>query len=174
MKIRETKDLLLKMGQFDDWQDMYENLWSHNDSTKYMLWIPTHSEEEAKIRMQKSIEYQRRNPLAYFVYEKTSGKAIGFAGMTKISDNKYEDTGVAIGPSFVRKGYGKQILMELVKEAFNELGADKFVSSCRSKNEASRQLQLSCGFTYAHSENRIDSRTGEAYVLEFYELTKVD
>ena len=106
----------------------------------------------------------------YFVYEKKSGQAIGFAGMMEIAPNVYEDTGIAIGPAFVRKGYGRQILMALVNLAFEELGATKFVASCRSQNDASRQLQLACGFVYSHSEDRTDPRNGEPYVLEFYEL----
>ena len=81
-----------------------------------------------------------------------------------------EDTGIAIGPAFVRKGYGRQILMALVNLAFEELGATKFVASCRSQNDASRQLQLACGFVYSHSEDRTDPRNGAPYVLEFYEL----
>ena len=165
-----TKDLILDKAKFDDWYDMYINLWSHDISAKYMLWNTTKSEEDAIVRINKTIEHQKRNPYAYNVYEKKSGKAIGFAGMIKIAENVYEDTGIAIGPSFVGKGYGKQILMALVHQAFEELGAEKFVASCRSQNIASRQLQLSCGFKYAYSESRVDPRNGNTYVLEFYEL----
>lgn len=170
----ETKDLILKQAEFEDWKSIYENLWRHEESAKYMLWIPTKSEEDAQIRMEKTIAYQQTHPYAYLVYEKKSGKAIGFAGMTKIAEKVYEDTGIAIGPAYVRKGYGKQILMALVHQAFEELGAEKFVASCRSQNDASRQLQLSCNFTYSHSENRVDPRNGNDYVLEFYELYEKD
>lgn len=168
----ETRDLILKKAESDDWPDIYENLWRHAESAKHMLWKPSHSAEEAKVRIEKVIAYQKTKPFEFFVYEKKSGKAIGFAGMKQISDKVYEDTGIAIGPAFVGKGYGKQILMEFVRFAFEELGAEKFVTSCRSKNIASRQLQLSCGFTYSHSEDRVDPRTGNAYVLEFYELRR--
>lgn len=168
----ETKDLILKQAEFNDWKSIYENLWCHEESAKYMLWIPTKSEEDAQIRMEKTIAYQQTHPYSYLIYEKENGKAIGFAGMTQIAENVYEDTGIAIGPAFIGKGYGKQVLMALVHQAFDELGAEKFVASCRSQNNASRQLQLSCGFIYSHSENRVDPRNGTDYVLEFYELKK--
>lgn len=168
----ETEDLVLKNGIFQDWKSMYENLWRHEESARYMLWQVTGSEEEAQIRMQKSIEHQKKNPLAYFVYEKKSSQAIGFAGMMKIAEGVYEDTGIAIGPSFIGRGYGKQILNALVKQAFEELNADRLVCSCRSKNEASRGMQLACGFTYSHSEEREDVRNGERYVLDFYQLDR--
>lgn len=166
----ETKDLILKAAEFEDWHDIYENLWSHEESAKYMLWSPSRSEAEAQARMKKTIAYQKKNELAYMVYEKKSGKAIGFAGMTRIDEGVYEDTGIALGPDFVRQGYGKQILKALTGQAFGELGAVKFVCSCREKNLASKALQLSCGFVYSHSEDRTDPGTGEAYVLDFYEL----
>lgn len=168
--MRETQDLILKKAEQKDWQDLYENLWCHEESARYMLWNMTKSEEDAQIRIRKTIEHQKKAPYAYTVYEKKSGKAIGFAGMTQIAEGTYEDTGIAIGPSFVRKGYGRQILTELVRIAFEELGAQEFIAACRSGNDASRQLQLSCGFTYSHSENKVDPRNGEGYVLEFYIL----
>lgn len=170
--MRETKDLILKTADPEDWYEMYINLWCHDESARYMLWKPTHSEEEAKKRMLKGIEYQKKNPMAYFVYEKKSGMAIGFAGMVKLEEHVYKDSGIAVGPAFVRKGYGRQILRELVCQAFEELGAVKFVASCRGQNDASRQLQLSCGFIYSHSEDREDPRTGDNYELEFYEIHK--
>lgn len=167
-----TEDLILQTAEFDDWQDMYRNLWRHENSAKYMLWMPTKTEEQARERMRRSIEFQKKGNLAWFVYEQKSGQAIGFAGMCEIAEHVYEDTGIAIGPDFVGRGYGKQILMALVHLCFEELGAEKFVCSCRTGNEASRKLQLSCGFQYTHSEDRVDPRNGQEYVLEFYELCK--
>lgn len=166
----ETKDLIIKKAEFCDWSDIYHNLWRHEVSAKYMLWNTTKTEEDAKIRMQKTISYQEKAPFSYFVYEKESGQAIGFAGMVEISPHVYEDTGIAIGPAFVRKGYGRQILTALVQKAFIELEGEKFIASCRSQNIASRQLQLACGFSYTYSENRIDPRNSMPYILEFYEL----
>jgi RimJ/RimL family protein N-acetyltransferase len=168
--VLETKDLIIKKAELSDWPDIYRNLWQHEESAKHMLWGVTKTEEDAKIRIQKTIAHQEKTPFSYFVYEKKDGQAIGFAGMMEIAPNVYEDTGIAIGPAFVRKGYGRQILMALVNLAFEELGATKFVASCRSQNDASRQLQLACGFVYSHSEDRTDPRNGMPYVLEFYEL----
>lgn len=167
----ETKDLILNIGEFEDWKDMYNNLWRHKESAKYMLWTPLGSEEEAKRRMRKSIDYQQRNKFHYFVYEKKSNQAIGFAGMSEVDPNVYEDTGIAIGPAFVGQGYGKQILSALVKCTFEQLGAVKFICSCREQNIASKRLQQSLGFEYSHSVEKTDPRTGENYILEYYELS---
>lgn len=170
----ETKDLILRKAVFEDWRSMYEKVWSREETAKYMLWNVTRSEEDARGRMERTIAFQKVTPFGLNVIEKTTGEAIGFAGMKEIEPNVFEDIGVALGPEYVGRGYGKQILSAFVEELFTRQGAEKIICTCRSRNEASRRLQLSCGFTFSHSEDKEDPRTGERYVMEFYELKKTD
>lgn len=165
----ETKDLYLRHPQFEDWQDMYHNVWSREESARYMLWEVTRSEDAAKERMERSIAYQQNNPTCWFVYEKNSGQAIGFAGMKEITEGVWEDTGIALGPDFTGHGCGKQLLNALTEYARQTLKAKKFIASCRSENTVSRNMILACGFFYIRSEERTDPRCGEAYTLEIYE-----
>ena len=167
----ETKDLVLKKASMDDLNDMYKNIWSQEESAKYMLWIPTKNIEEAEDRLKRTIEFQK-DKFAYLVYEKKSGQAIGFAGMKEIRDKVYEDSGIGIGLKFVRHGYGKQILMALVEYCSEDLRAIKIVCSCRSENIASKKLQQSCGFNYTHSQTMDDKRDGIKCMLDFYELIR--
>ncbi len=102
----EAKDIRLEKAKQEDWQDLYRNLWSRPESARYMLWQVTENEDTAKIRMEKSVSFQRAHE-AYTIYEKKSGQAIGFAGMTEVKPHVYEDTGIAIGPDYTGKGYGK-------------------------------------------------------------------
>ena len=46
----ETEDLILSKGKYDDWKDIFENLWRHEESAKYMLWTTVKTEEKAKER----------------------------------------------------------------------------------------------------------------------------
>lgn len=163
----ETKDLIIKQAEQKDWKDMYYNLWRHSESAKYMLWDVTTSEEDAQLRMEKTIAYEKTLPYAWLVYEKASGQAIGFAGMIEIEPGIFEDTGVALGPDFVGKGYGKQIVRAMENYVKNDLGAKKMVLSARSQNIASKKVQEACGFVYSHSEEKVDPRTGESYVSEY-------
>ena len=165
----ETKDLILRKAQYEDWADMYRNVWSREETARFMLWQVTRSEEEAMERMHRTMNYQREND-AWTVYEKKSGQAIGWGGIVLLSNGVYEDCGIAVGPEFVGKGYGKQILTALTDYAFNQLRAQAFVASCRSQNAASRGTILSCGFTFTHVEDRLDPRDGSPYELEFYRL----
>lgn len=167
----ETHDIVLKKASMDDVKALYENIWSQEESAKYMLWTPTKDIQEAKERMKRTIEFQKNN-LAYTVFEKKSGQAIGFAGMKEIEDRVYEDCGIGIGLKFIGLGYGKQILMALVKYCFEDLGAIKIICSCRTENIASKKLQQSCGFNYTHSESMVDKRDGLNYMVDFYELRR--
>ncbi len=166
--IIETEDLILRKPEYDDWKSMYRNLWSHAESAKHMLWKPTESEEDARLKMERSVAYAEKHPEQYIVCEKRSGEAIGFAGIEQIGEGIFEDTGIALGPAFVGRGYGKQILMALVEYVKETYHATRFVCSCRRANVASAKLQLSCGFTYTYSEDKVDSRTGERYILDYY------
>ena len=162
----ETEDLILRKARPEDWKDMYENLWCHPESARYMRWSLTTSEEDAKARAIRSADYQRNKKYAFFIEEKASGKAIGFAGMTEESEGVYDETGIAIGPDYVGKGYGKQVLKALVKEAFENCDAKEFHASNWAQNEVSRRLQKSLGFELSYKIFKVHPKTGEEYVLE--------
>ena len=92
-------------------------------------------------------------------------EAIGWATMHEIEPRIYEEDGIAIGPAFVGKGFGKQILNALCDEA-SRCGAREFRSGHRMKNIASAKLLESCGFKYDYdSEEKTDPRTGEKYII---------
>lgn len=169
----ETKDLILNKPKFAHWRQLYENIWSKPESAQYMLWDVTETEKAAQERMERTIAFQKEND-AWVVYEKKSGQAIGFAGMMPLADGVWEDCGIAVGPAFTGKGYGKQLLNALTHYAAAIYGAQRFVVSCRSENAPSRGMILSCGFQYTHREDRVDSRNGQEYVLEFYQKELAD
>ncbi len=105
----ETESLILDKAKFSDWAEMYHNVWSQPESARYMEWSITTSEEAAKTRIEKTIAFQKEHD-TYLVYEKASGKAIGFAGVEQIEPHLYQETGICLGPNYVGKGFGKQIL----------------------------------------------------------------
>ncbi|MBE5905458.1 MAG: GNAT family N-acetyltransferase [Lachnospiraceae bacterium] len=163
----ETKDVILKKGKPEDYYDIWQNLWKHKESARFMMWEPTYTEEEAKDRMLRTVRFQEREKYAFLVYEKQSGKAIGFANMQEIGRGTYMEQGVALGPDYVGKGYGKQILNALVDAAFADQG-EEFWSMCRVKNIASHKVQMECGFATDHyGEEETDPRTGEKFVREY-------
>jgi len=165
----ETKDLLLRQAVFEDWESMYRNIWSRPESAKYMVWSVTTSREAAMARMERTIAFQSAHPYHWTVIEKTSGQAIGWAGLAVLSPGVCGETGIAIGPAFTGRGYGKQLLNALADYARDRLGANRFVACCRRENIASKRMQLSCGFRFTHCEEVADPRNNQPYTLEYYE-----
>ena len=165
----ETHSLIIDKAKFSDWKDMYENVWSQPESAKYMLWNVTTDEEAAKIRIMKTIEFQKTHD-TYLVYEKSCGRAIGFAGVEKIAPYIYEDAGICLGPNYVRRGYGKQIVTALIEYCKREFNAVEFIYSAREENTASNMLAKSLGFIFTASEEKLDSRDGHSYNLLKYSL----
>ena len=165
----ETKNLILDKAKFSDWKEMYENVWSRPESARYMAWKVTTTQEDAKLRIMRTIEFQNNHDV-YIVYEKQSGKAIGFAGVDKITPFVYQETGICLGPDYVGKGFGTQILEALIQYCKQEFDAKKFFYSTRKENEASNRLAKKFGFTLVSSEKKIDNRNGQVYEVLKYNL----
>ncbi|MBT9779406.1 GNAT family N-acetyltransferase [Clostridium sp. MCC353] len=163
----ETKDLILGKAKFEDWETLYRNVWSRPETARYMQWRVTKSEEEARERMHKTISYQKNHD-TYLVYDKKTGQAIGFAGVEEMGPQIYQDASIALGPEYVGKGYGKQVLERLLEYCADSLWANEFYYSTRAENTASKALAVSCGFSYRYSEQKTDMRSGETYELEVY------
>ena len=165
----ETPDLILDKGKLSDWKDMYYNVWRHPESARYMLWSPTTNEHDAPARMERTIAFQKEHD-TYLVHEKATGKAIGFAGVEKVADGIYEEAGICLGPDYVGKGYGRQILRALIQYCKERHGAVEFRYTTRAENVASVALARSFGFTLTGEETRIDERDGQSYRWLQYSL----
>ncbi|MCI9405863.1 MAG: GNAT family N-acetyltransferase [Oscillospiraceae bacterium] len=155
----ETENLFLDKARFSDWEAMYHNVWSRPESAEYMAWSLTTGEEEAKIRMMKTIAFQKEHD-TYLVYEKASGRAIGFAGVERVGPCVYQETGICLGPDYVRKGFGKQILQGLMEYCKETFGAKEFLYMAREENSASNHLAKSLGFSLVSSEVQVSGKDG--------------
>lgn len=167
----ETKDLILRQGSADDWQDLYRNLWNREEVFRYMFKIPCPSEEHAAARTAAYAVMQEEVKTEFFVCEKASEQAIGIAGIKELKPGKWTITDIAIGPDFQSKGYGKQIVTALLNLAF-ELGATEVAYDCFTQNVASKRLALSCGFAYSYSEEAELMKNGEKVILDYYIIRK--
>ncbi len=167
----ETKDLILRKAKQEDLENIFNNYWSSERSSKYMLWVPQKNLQEAQERLNRTFEFQKNN-FAFFVCEKKTGMAIGQAGMKEMVPGVYEDIGIGMGENFVGRGYGKQILKCFLLYLFNGLNAKKVVCSCHCENIASAKMQKSCGLKYTYSKMFTREKDGISYRADYYEITK--
>lgn len=169
----ETKDLILGKAKQEDLQSIFNNYWCNSNTAKFMLWVPQKNLEEAQERLDKTIAFQKDH-LAFMIYEKATGEAIGQAAMKEIEDGVWEDGGVGMGEKCVGKGYGKQILNCFFDYLFGELNAKKIICSCHPDNIPSKRLQQSCGMKFTHSEEFTRKKDNVTYMAEYYAITKED
>ncbi len=165
----ETKDLVLRKAKFEDWKEMYQNVWRHKECARHMMWRVCGSEAEAKSRIEKTIEFQKSHD-TYVVCEKETSEVIGFAGVERVSEGVFTETGICIGVDYQRRGYGKQILECLIEYVKEKLGAKEFLFSAREANEVAKGLASSLGFVFIGSEEKTDIRNGQTYTLQKYRL----
>lgn len=163
----ETDRLILDKAKDADWKAMYDNVWSQPECAKYMAWNVAASEEDAKARIMKTIEFQKDHD-TYLVYEKASAIPIGFAGMERAAPYIYQETGICLGPNYMRRGFGKEMVQAIIQFCKQEYGAKEFLFSAREENKAAIRLAISLGFTMVSSEPKIDNRDGHRYLLLKY------
>ncbi|WP_322202672.1 GNAT family N-acetyltransferase [Acutalibacter intestini] len=164
----ETKDLILDKGRQEDWQAMYSNVWSRPESFRYMLPQLSLNEAEAKERMRRTIEFQKSHD-TYIVYLRSTHQAIGFAGVEQVGPDTWQEVGICLGPDFVGRGFGKQIVQCLLAYA-KRLGAREFLYSTWEENTASIALAKAAGFTLVSQEPMTRPHDGQAYTLLKFKL----
>ena len=133
-----------------------------------MFWNLTASEEDAKARMERTIAFQKSHE-SWTIYEKKSGRAIGFAGVHSPEPGVAEERGICLGPDYFRLGYGEQILRLLIDYAVQQYGARRFFCYARKTNAASRGLIEKLGFSLVREDSEEDSRDGGPCILTVYE-----
>lgn len=169
----ETKDLILGKAKQEDLNSIFNNYWCSPNTAKYMLWTPQKNLAEAQERLDKTINFQKDH-LAFLIYEKKSGEAIGQAAMIEIEEGVWEDGGIGLGEKFVGKGYGKQVLKCFIDYLFGEMNAQKVICSCHTDNIASKKLQQSCGMMFSHTEEYTRKKDNLTYIAEYYVINRSD
>lgn len=85
------------------------------------------------------------NEFAVYIVADLNGFIIGYAGLWRILEEGHI-TNIAVHPDFRRKGLGKKLLFQLMKQTSKQ-GIDKFTLEVRRSNSPAIGLYLRMGFS---------------------------
>ena len=164
----ETKNLVLKEYDEKYIEKAHLNFFSSYNTAKYVLWRPTQNPLEVK----NKIEYwlnECKISIFWMIHKKDNDEPIGFVCVDEINPNIYGNLGIAIGETFVGKGYGGEVLKELIGYV-KSIGGKEIHYSHFKENKASQNLALKFGFEFYKSGKRTRRYDNREFEELFYVL----
>jgi len=111
--------------------------------------FPTDAWPETSMRFELSGPHTH-----YFVAEDDQQNVIGYAGLAKLQNHPQADVQtIAIREEHRGRGYGRQLLERLIKEALS-LNAEEIFLEVRADNPVAQNLYLSLGFEHIDTRKR--------------------
>lgn len=168
-----TDRLIIRKARIEDLDDIYNNIWSDEDISSTMLWKVSKNIEEAKVRLERTVYFQK-NSYSYFITLKDTGEVIGFAGFREVENKKdiYEDYGLCIAKKYQGLGFAKEVTKAFVDIIFNKLNGKRYIYGCFNTNDKSKNVCLGLGFKYLDSEETIREHDNKKFMVDHYYLDK--
>ena len=165
------KTILIRKAKLSDLESAYKNIWSDDTLFQYMFYDSTKTLEEAKERLNRTIEYQKTH-YAYFICLKETDEVIGFCGMNDLGNGEYQESGVCIAKDYQSTGIGSEVSLLMLNYVFNELKGNKFICECMENNVKSKGLINKLGFKLFDTYRTVSYYDNLEHVIECYVLDK--
>ena len=146
----ETKRLILRRFTIEDAKYMFKNWANDSEVTKYLTW-PTHSDISVSEMVLNSWipQYEKSEYYHWAVILKELGEPIGSTGAVEQRDDiRMVHIGYCIGRDWWGNGYTTEILAELTRFFFEEIGVNSIQSRHDPRNPASGKVMEKCGLKY--------------------------
>ena len=168
-----TDRLILRKARLEDLDDIYNNIWSDKEIASTMLWKISNNKDEALPRLERTIDFHKEN-YSYFICLKDTNEVIGFGGFREVENTKdiYEDYGLCIARKYQGMGLAKEVTNAFLNIIFNELNGNRYIYSCFSTNDKSKNVCLGLGFKYLDNQEGIREHDGMKYIKNFYYIDK--
>ncbi len=172
----ETKDLILKPIELEDYKGLHKNFYTDKISASFMLWKASETLKDSKLFVQEELDKVKQgNFFSYAMLLKLNREIIGRIHFMISSENSniIKSIGLGLGQKFTGKGYGTQALSAIVDVCFNDLNIKEINTSYFPKNTASKKLQEKLGFSEKGKLFELERKhTGEIEKCQPMILTK--
>ena len=167
--ILQTKRVVLRPWREDDAEDLYK--YAGDSAVGLPAGWPAHRSVEESLGIIRTVF---NNPQTFAVCLRENGKPVGSVGLHRNDlaekDDEYE-LGYWIGREYWGQGIIPEAAEELVRYAFETLGANRLWCGHYEGNLRSRRVMEKLGFVYHHTTEGIEvtllgeTRTGHAFLL---------
>lgn len=149
--ILETPRTILRPFSQDDAEDVYA--YCRDPRVGPVAgWKPHGSPEESR----EIIRTVLSAPGIFAVVDRESGKVIGSAGFVAARGGGSAEIGYALSPDRWGQGIIPEVVKELLRYGFRDLGLDEIWCTHYRENHRSRRVAEKSGFLYAFTENLSD------------------
>ena len=173
MSVLQTERIILRPFKPEDAADVYAYC---KDPRVGPIagWKPHESVEESR----EIIRTVFSEPNVFAVVDRESGRVIGSAGFVTphrqgevVHEGKSSEIGYALSPDYWGRGLMPEVVAELLRYGFEDLGLDEIWVTHYKENRQSRRVIEKSGFLYAFTEDLTDEFYPERPTC-FYFLTK--
>lgn len=146
----ETKRLILRKFNNDDYINMYNNWAKEKEVARFMPWSSHKNTEETKNIIDLWIsKYENSNEYNWVIEIKESNEIIGTITVVKQSEsNDCCEIGYASGTKYWGHGYMPEALKRVIKFLFEEVGFHRIEAKHATENPNSGKVMQKSGMTY--------------------------
>ena len=168
----ETERTILRPFASADAEDLYE--YARDPRVGPIAgWKPHESLEESR----EIIKTVFSAPNTFAVVEKATGKVIGSAGFVGRAHGEgygpSDEIGYALSPDYWGRGIMPEVVRELIRYGFEDLGLDAIWCTHYAENQRSRRVIEKSGFTFVFDQ-RLSDEFVEDRLTCFYVLLRQD
>ena len=174
-QLLETKRLILRKFEEQDYLQAFSNYCNDEKVTKYMTWYPHKDESLTRELILSWVNaYQTYNNFfQWVIIEKELDQVIGSISVVDIKEETEEvEIGYCLGYKYWNNGYITEAATAVIKYLFEVVNVKAVIAKHDSRNAASGRVMQKCNMMYYGQESIINK--GEDVSLNVYKITKED
>lgn len=174
-KTLETKNLILRKIQKNDYKTAFKNYCSDEDVTDYVLWEVHKNEEETKELFSLWMNmYEEEDTYKWVIVYKENNEVIGMIdAFKKLMKYDTVEIGYCLGKKYWNNGIMTEALKEVIRFMFEECNAETIYAEYLENNPASGKVMKNVGMKYdGKLRSRILDRFNRRNDLISYSIIK--
>ena len=170
----ESERLVLRKVVWEDAESYYRHLGSSEAVTRGMLWNPHQDISESVASVEKTLRrYAEGRCYRWAITEKGKNELIGIIELLRFDEADCSCSfAYMLGEDFWGKGYGTEVLKNVFRFAFEEMGVEVIRADHFEDNPASGACMRKAGMTRVGREEGKYLKNGVHHHAVLYEIRK--